>query len=57
MSLYSSIPSAPPGALEFLSSLPLFADLEGEQLKQIALRVNRHRSHWAGINPQCTRTR
>jgi CRP-like cAMP-binding protein len=41
MSLYSSIPSAPPGALEFLSSLPLFADLEGEQLKQIALRVNR----------------
>jgi len=41
MSLYSSIPSAPPGALEFLSSLPLFADLEGEQLEQIALRVNR----------------
>jgi CRP/FNR family cyclic AMP-dependent transcriptional regulator len=41
MSLYSSIPSAPPGVLEFLSSLPLFADLEGEQLEQIALRVNR----------------
>jgi CRP/FNR family cyclic AMP-dependent transcriptional regulator len=41
MSLYSSIPSAPPGVQEFLSSLPLFADLEGEQLEQIALRVNR----------------
>lgn len=41
MSLYSNIPSAPPGAQEYLSSLPLFADLEGEQLEQIALRVHR----------------
>jgi CRP/FNR family transcriptional regulator/CRP/FNR family cyclic AMP-dependent transcriptional regulator len=40
MSLYSSIPSAPPGAQEFLSSLTLFADLEPEQLEQISLRVH-----------------
>lgn len=40
MSLYSSIPSAPPGAQEFLSSLKLFADLEPEQLEQIALRAH-----------------
>ncbi len=39
MSLYSGIPSAPPGAQEFLSSLKLFADLEPEQLEQISLHV------------------
>jgi len=41
MSLYSSIPNAPPGAPEFLSSLPLFADLAEEQLEQVAQRVQR----------------
>lgn len=41
MSLYSSIPGAPSDAQEFLSSLPLFAELEAEQLDQIALRVQR----------------
>ena len=41
MSLYSNIPSAPPGAPEFLSSLPLFADLTEDQLAQIAKRVQR----------------
>lgn len=41
MSLYSNIPSAPPGANEFLVSLPLFADLEEDQLDQIAQRVQR----------------
>jgi CRP-like cAMP-binding protein len=41
MSLYSNIPSAPPGAPEFLSSLPLFADLTEDQLAQIAQRVQR----------------
>ena len=40
MSLYSSIPSAPPGAQEFLSSLTIFANLEPEQLEQISLRVH-----------------
>jgi CRP-like cAMP-binding protein len=41
MSFYSNIPSAPPGAPEFLSSLPLFADLTEDQLDQIAQRVQR----------------
>jgi len=41
MSLYSKIPSEPPGTQEFLSSLTLFADLVAEQLEQIALRVQR----------------
>jgi len=41
MSLYSNNPSAPPGAPEFLSSLPLFASLSEEQLEQIAQRVSR----------------
>lgn len=41
MSLYSSIPGDPSGAQEFLSSLPLFAGLEAEQLDQIAQRVQR----------------
>jgi CRP/FNR family cyclic AMP-dependent transcriptional regulator len=41
MSLYSNIPSAPPGAPEFLSSLPLFADLTEDQLDQIAQRIQR----------------
>jgi CRP/FNR family cyclic AMP-dependent transcriptional regulator len=41
MSLYSSIPSAPPEAQEFLSGLSLFADLEAEQLEQVAKRVHR----------------
>ncbi len=41
MSLYSNIPSAPPGAKEFLGSLTLFAELDQEQLAQIALRVQR----------------
>ena len=41
MSLYSNIPSAPPGAPEFLSSLPLFADLTEDQLAQIAKRIQR----------------
>ncbi|MCJ7537410.1 MAG: Crp/Fnr family transcriptional regulator [Anaerolineales bacterium] len=48
MSLYSNIPSAPPGAPEFLSSLPLFADLTGDQLDQIAQRVQR-RTYAYGI--------
>ncbi|MFL7891409.1 MAG: Crp/Fnr family transcriptional regulator [Anaerolineales bacterium] len=41
MSLYSNNPSAPPGAPEFLSSLPLFAGLTQEQLEQVAQRVSR----------------
>lgn len=41
MSLYSNIPSTPPGAKEFLSRLPLFAELEIEQLEQVAQRVHR----------------
>ena len=41
MSLYSNIPSSPPGANEFLGSLPLFANLSEEQLSQIAQRVQR----------------
>ena len=41
MSLYSNIPSAPPGAQEFLSTLPLFADLDQDQLELIATRVHR----------------
>ena len=41
MSLYSNIPSAPPGADEFLGSLPLFADLTPDQLEQVAERVQR----------------
>jgi len=41
MSLYSNIPSAPPGAQEFLSTLSLFAVLEQDQLEQIASRVQR----------------
>jgi CRP-like cAMP-binding protein len=41
MSLYSNIPSAPPGGQEFLAGLTLFADLEAQQLKQIAQRVQR----------------
>lgn len=41
MSLYSNIPSAPPGGQEFLTGLTLFADLEAEQLEQIAQRVLR----------------
>lgn len=41
MSLYSNIPSAPPGANEFLGSLPLFADLADDQLDQVAQRVQR----------------
>lgn len=40
MSLYSNIPSAPPGAQEFLSSLPLFGDLDEDQLEQVAQRVH-----------------
>jgi CRP/FNR family cyclic AMP-dependent transcriptional regulator len=39
MSLYSNIPSAPPGAKEFLSSLALFAYLEEEQLEQVARHI------------------
>ena len=41
MSLYSKIPSAPPGGQEFLTGLTLFADLEAQQLEQIAQRVQR----------------
>jgi CRP-like cAMP-binding protein len=41
MSLYSNIPSAPPGANEFLGSLPLFADLVEDQLDQVTRRVQR----------------
>ena len=41
MSLYSNIPSAPPGGQEFLAGLTLFADLEAQQLEQIAQRVQR----------------
>ena len=41
MSLYSNIPSAPPGANEFLGSLPLFAALTEDQLEQIVQRVQR----------------
>jgi CRP/FNR family cyclic AMP-dependent transcriptional regulator len=41
MSLYSNIPSAPPGANEFLGSLPLFAALSEDQLEQIVQRVQR----------------
>ena len=41
MSLYSNIPSAPPGANEFLGSLPLFAGLAEDQLDQVAQRVQR----------------
>lgn len=41
MSLYSKIPSAPPGGQEFLAGLTLFADLEPEQLEQITLRIQR----------------
>ena len=41
MSLYSKIPSAPPGGQEFLTGLTLFADLEPEQLEQITLRIQR----------------
>jgi len=41
MSLYSNIPSAPPGAHEFLSTLSLFADLDKEQLEQISMRIQR----------------
>ena len=41
MSLYSSIPSAPPGAQEFLSTLPLFADLDEEQRKALLEEANR----------------
>lgn len=41
MSLYSNIPSAPPGGQEFLAGLILFANLEPEQLEHIALRVQR----------------
>ena len=39
MSLYSNIPSAPPGAVEFLRTQSLFADLDEEQLEQISLRI------------------
>lgn len=41
MSLYSNIPNAPPGGQEFLAGLTLFADLEAQQLEQIAQRVQR----------------
>lgn len=41
MSLYSNIPSTPPGAYEFLSTLSLFADLDKEQLEQISIRIQR----------------
>lgn len=48
MSLYSNIPSAPPGANKFLGSLPLFADLADEQLDQVAQRVQR-RTYAMGV--------
>ena len=41
MSLYSNIPSAPAGAEDFLRSLPLFAELDQEQIEQVAARVQR----------------
>jgi CRP/FNR family cyclic AMP-dependent transcriptional regulator len=41
MSLYSNLPSAPAGAENFLRSLPLFAELDPEQIEQIAARVQR----------------
>lgn len=41
MSLYSSIPSAPPGALEFLQTHSLFADLDEKQLEEISIRFQR----------------
>lgn len=41
MSLYSNIPSAPPGAMEFLRTQSLFADLNEEQLEQISMRIQR----------------
>lgn len=41
MSLYSSIPSAPPGAQEFLSTLSLFAELDQDQLELVATRIHR----------------
>jgi CRP-like cAMP-binding protein len=41
MSLYSNIPNAPPGANEFLGSLALFAELNEDQLDQVAQRVQR----------------
>ena len=41
MSLYSNIPSAPPGALDFLRTQSLFADLNEEQLEQISMRIQR----------------
>lgn len=39
MSLYSSIPNAPPDAKEFLRSLTLFAYLDEEQLEEVARHV------------------
>ena len=41
MSLYSNIPSAPPGAMDFLRTQSLFADLNEEQLEQISMRIQR----------------
>ena len=41
MSLYSTIPSTPAGAEEFLRSLPLFFALDDQQIEQVASRVHR----------------
>ena len=41
MSLYSNIPSAPPGAMDFLRTQSLFVDLNEEQLEQISMRIQR----------------
>lgn len=41
MSLYSKVPSSSPEAVEFLHTLPLFADLNQDQLKHVAMRIQR----------------
>ena len=41
MSLYSKVPSSSPEAEEFLHTLPLFADLNQDQLKHVAMRIQR----------------
>ncbi len=41
MSLYSNIPGEAAGEEDFLRSLPLFAALDQEQIKQVAARIHR----------------
>jgi CRP-like cAMP-binding protein len=48
MSLYSNIPEAPQDAAAFLESLPLFAELDQDQLSQVAGRMKR-RSFAPGV--------